>query len=72
MQLAMRASRMLGKVVRFKTPSGAIRQGRVKEEHVLHGRVRYTVQTDFGEVFLYADQTEDLLPPGKGQQKKTP
>jgi hypothetical protein len=38
------------KVVRFKTPGGVIRQSRVKEQHVLHGRVRYTVQTEFGEV----------------------
>jgi hypothetical protein len=49
---------MVGKVVRFKTPNGAMREGRVAEQYVLHGRTRYKVQTEFGEVFVYADETE--------------
>jgi hypothetical protein len=49
---------MLGKVVRFKTSSGTMRQGRITEQYVLHGRTRYKVQTDCGEVFVYSDEIE--------------
>jgi hypothetical protein len=53
---------MLGKMVRFKTRTGAVRQGRVMEQYRLHGRMRYTVQTEYGEVFIYADEAEELPP----------
>jgi hypothetical protein len=64
---------MQGKMVRFKTRTSAVRQGRVVEQYVLHGRTRYTVQTEYGEVFIYADETEDLSPtqPAKPQQKSS-
>lgn len=51
---------MQHKVVRFKTQAGAVRQGRVTEQYYLHGRLRYTVQTEYGDVFIYADETEDV------------
>lgn len=62
---------MLGKMVRFKTRTGAIRQGRVTEQYVLHGRMRYTVQTEYGDVFIYADEAEEVSPsqPAKPQPK---
>lgn len=60
---------MLGKMVRFKTRTGAVRQGRVTEQYVLHGRLRYTVQTEYGEVFIYADETEEAPQPAKSPQR---
>jgi hypothetical protein len=62
---------MLGKMVRFKTRTGSVRQGRVTEEYKLHGRMRYTVQTEYGEIFIYADEAEEISHPGvaKPQQK---
>jgi hypothetical protein len=60
---------MLGKVVRFRTSSGTMRQGRVTEQYVLHGRTRYKVQTDCGEIFVYADETEADSEETKRQQK---
>lgn len=50
----------MGKIVRFKTRTGAVRQGRVTEQYMLHGRLRYTVQTEYGEVFIYADEAEEV------------
>jgi hypothetical protein len=50
----------MGKIVRFKTRTGAVRQGRVTEQYMLHGRLRYTVQTEYGEVFIYADEAEEI------------
>lgn len=71
MALALGKPAMLGKMVRFKTRTGAVRQGRVTEQYVLHGRMRYTVQTEYGDVFIYADETEEVSPPqpAKPQQK---
>jgi hypothetical protein len=51
---------MQGKTVRFRTQAGVTRQGRVTEQYFLHGRLRYTVQTEYGDVFIYADETEDV------------
>lgn len=64
---------MLGKMVRFKTLTGAVRQGRVTEQYYLHGRLRYTVQTEYGEVFIYADEAEEISPHhgAKPQQKSS-
>jgi hypothetical protein len=59
------------KIVRFKTPAG-MREGRVIDEYVLHGRTRYTVQTEFGEVYVYAEDTENVTPSqpvGRHRQK---
>lgn len=59
------------KIVRFKTPAG-MREGRVIDEYVLHGRTRYTVQTEFGEVYVYAEDTEDVTsqqPASRHRQK---
>ena len=58
---------MLGKMVRFKTRTGSVRQGRVTEEYTLHGRMRYTVQTEYGEVFIYAEEAEEI-PHAAGQK----
>ena len=71
MALALRKPAMLGKMVRFKTRTGAVRQGRVTEQYVLHGRMRYIVQTEYGDVFIYADETEEVSPsqPAKSQPK---
>ena len=63
---------MLGKVVRFKTRTGAVRQGRVTEQYVLHGRLRYTVQTECGEVFIYADETEEVPQPAAKSPPRSP
>jgi hypothetical protein len=63
---------MVGKLVRFKTRTGVVRQGRVKEQYVLHGRMRYTVQTEFGEVFIYADEAEDVSSHASKPQQKGP
>jgi hypothetical protein len=62
---------MLGKMVRFKTITGAVRQGRVTEQYVLHGRLRYGVHTEYGDIFIYADEVEEVSPQhgGKPQQK---
>ena len=53
---------MQAKIVRFTTPTGVVRQGRVTEEYLLHGRLRFTVETEFGDIFVWADQTEDVTP----------
>ena len=50
---------MLGKIVRFKTRTGLIREGRVKEQYVLHGRKRYALETEFGNVYIDAEQVEE-------------
>jgi len=65
----MRSPAMQAKIVRFTTRTGVVRQGRVTEQYLLHGRLRYTVETEFGDVFVYADETEDLTPQ---QPAKTP
>lgn len=54
---------MQAKIVRFTTPTGVVRQGRVTEEYLLHGRLRYTVETEFGDIFVWADQTDNITPP---------
>lgn len=53
---------MQAKIVRFTTQTGVVRQGRVTEEYLLHGRLRYTVTTEFGDVFVWANETEDVTP----------
>ena len=53
---------MQAKIVRFTTPTGVVRQGRVTEQYFLHGRMRYSVETEFGDVFVYADETEEVTP----------
>jgi hypothetical protein len=58
----MRTPAMQAKIVRFTTRTGVVRQGRVTEEYLLHGRLRYTVETEFGDVFVYADETENVTP----------
>lgn len=63
---------MTAKIVRFKTPAGVIREGRVLDEYLLHGRMRYTVQTEFGEVYVYADDTEAVPPQTNKQRQKPP
>lgn len=63
---------MLGKVVRFRTSSGTMWQGRVTEQYVLHGRTRYKVQTDCGEIFVYADETEAASAEETKRQQKGP
>jgi len=65
----MRSPAMQAKIVRFTTRTGVVRQGRVTEQYFLHGRLRYTVETEFGDVFVYADETEDVTPQ---QPAKTP
>jgi hypothetical protein len=69
--MVWKGSLMLGKLVRFKTPNG-MRQGRVAEQYVLHGRTRYKVQTEFGEVFVYADETEAGSSDEVNRQRKLP
>lgn len=63
---------VLAKIVRFKTPAGVIREGRVTDEYVLHGRTRYTVQTEYGEVYVYADETECVSSPSMARQRHKP
>jgi hypothetical protein len=63
---------MIGKMVRFKTPGGAMQQGRVMEQYVLHGRTRYKVETEFGEVFFYADEIEEFSAETTSGTKRAP
>ena len=63
---------MTAKIVRFKTPTGVTREGRVVDEYQLHGRTRYTVQTEFGEIYVYADDTEAVPPQMNRQRQKPP
>lgn len=49
-----------------------MRQGRVTEQYVLHGRTRYKVQTDCGEIFVYADETEAASAEETKRQQKGP
>ena len=59
------------KIVRFKTPAG-MREGRVIDEYALHGRTRYTVQTEFGEVYVYAEDTENVTPQPVSRPRQKP
>ena len=59
------------KIVRFKTPAG-VREGQVIDEYVLHGRTRYTVRTEFGEVYVYAEDTEIVSSPPVIRQRHKP
>ena len=63
---------MQAKIVRFTTPTGVVRQGRVTEQYYLHGRMRYSVETEFGDIFVYADETEEVTTPLAKSPPKAP